>query len=220
MLGLDVNLQQFYTLAKDNNDKTMMSLGEQFLGVKPPCFPSIFEALVNAIACQQVTLDLGILMLNRLSENFGLPFNGDGKVSYAFPRPRDLLDAPEEDIKHLGFSYRKARAIKELAVTAASEETELATLSERTDREVIEYLLTLRGIGRWSAEYVLLRGLGRVNIFPGDDVGAQNNLKRIFDLDKRPEYLEIKKLTSRWHPFEGLVYFHLLLDKLRMKGTI
>lgn len=220
MLGLDANLQPFYTLAKDNNDKAVMSLGKQFLGVKPPRLPTVFEALVNAIACQQVTLDLGILLLNRLSESFGLAFNDDGKVSYAFPRPRDLLDASEENIKRLGFSYTKAQAIKELVTTAASEETELATLSERADREVIEYLLTLRGIGRWSAEYVLLRGLGRVNIFPGDDVGAQNNLKRIFNLDKRPGYLEIKKLTSRWHPFEGLVYFHLLLDKLRIKGTI
>jgi DNA-3-methyladenine glycosylase II len=220
MLGLDVNLQPFYTLAKNNNDEALMSLGKRFLGVKPPRFPTVFEALINAIACQQVTLDLGILMLNRLSENFGLAFNDGGKVLYAFPRPQDLSDASEEDIKRLGFSYQKARAIKELAVTVANGGVELATLEEMTNKEAIEYLLTLRGIGRWSAEYVLLRGLGRVNTFPGDDIGAQNNLKRLFHLDRRLEYLEIKKLTSRWHPFEGLVYFHLLLDKLQTRGII
>ena len=78
----------------------------------------------------------------------------------------------------------------------------------------------IRGIGRWSAEYVLLRGLGRLDAFPGDDIGAQNNLKRIFLLDNKPTYEGIKKLTSRWHPYEGLVYFHLLLEKLHLKGVI
>jgi DNA-3-methyladenine glycosylase II len=222
MLGLNVNLQPFYTLAKNNNDIALMLLGKQFLGVKPPCFPSVFEALINAIACQQVTLDLGILMLNRISEKFGLTFNdGGGRVLYAFPRPEDLASASEEDIKKLGFSYQKARAIKELAITVANDDgRKLANLEEMTNKEAIEYLLTIRGIGRWSAEYVLLRGLGRVDTFPGDDVGAQNNLQRLFHLDKKLDYAEVKKLTFRWHPYEGLVYFHLLLNKLRINGII
>jgi len=62
--------------------------------------------------------------------------------------------------------------------------------------------------------------LGRLDTFPGDDIGAQNNLKRIFELDTKPTYEEIKKLTSKWHPYEGLVYFHLLLEKLHLKGVI
>src|SRR4029079_3473473 len=72
MLGLSVDLHPFYVLANEN--KVLKSLVAQFSGVKPPRFPSVFEALVNAIACQQVTLDLGILLLNRLSERFGPVF--------------------------------------------------------------------------------------------------------------------------------------------------
>jgi DNA-3-methyladenine glycosylase II len=78
------------------------------------------------------------------------------------------------------------------------------------NEEIVGYLTTLRGIGRWSAEYALLRGLGRLDIFPGDDVGARNNLQRLFHLHTKPDYEEINKLTSQWHPYEGLVYFHLL----------
>jgi DNA-3-methyladenine glycosylase II len=218
MLGLNVNLQPFYMLA--NNNDVLLSLVQQFLGVKPPCFPSIFEALVNSIACQQITLDLGILLLNRLSESFGLEFDDGGVLLHAFPRPEDLANISEEDLKKLGFSYQKARAIKELAIGVESKKIDLVNLEQMTNKKVVEYLSAIRGIGRWSAEYVLLRGLGRVNVFPGDDVGAQNNLKRLFHLDKTPSYEEIKKLTSQWHPYEGLVYFHFLLNRLHIGGVI
>ncbi len=87
------------------------------------------------------------------------------------------------------------------------------------DQAVVE-LSRIHGIGRWSAEYVLLRGLGRLDTFPGDDVGAQNNLQRLFHLAGKPDYDRIRQLSSPWHPYEGVVYFHLLLDKLRANGAL
>lgn len=218
MLGLKIDLQPFYMLANKND--FLKALVQQHWGVKPPSFPSIFEALINSIACQQVTLDLGILMINRLAENFGLEFAEDGMKSHAFPRPEDLANISEKDLRKLGFSYQKVRAIKELATNVVSNKLDLTDLEEMTNKEIVEFLSSLRGVGRWSAEYALLRGLGRVSIFPGDDIGAKNNLQRLFHLDKRPSYEEIKELTSQWHPYEGLVYFHLLLDKLHAKGVL
>jgi DNA-3-methyladenine glycosylase II len=218
MLGIIVDLQPFYELASKNY--MLKSLVSRFLGVKPPRFYSIFEGLINAISCQEITLDLGILMQNRLSENFGMKFIDNDITLYAFPRPEDLLEVSEEDIKKLGFSRQKTKAIKELAVAVFTKKIELTNIEKMGNDEVIAYLSTIGGIGRWSAEYVLLRGLGRLDTFPGDDIGAKNNLKRIFCLDSKPDYEEIKKLTSQWHPYEGLIYFHLLLEKLYLKGVI
>lgn len=218
MLGITIDLQPFYALA-DKNDILKPLIG-QFPGVKPPRFPSIFEGLINSIACQEVTLDLGILLQNRLSENFGMKFIDNNIASYAFPRPEDLIEVSEEDIKKLGVSYRKAKAIKELAIAIINKKIELANLDKMKNNEVIAYLSSIQGIGRWSAEYVLLRGLGRLDTFPGDDIGAKNNLKRLFCIDKKPDYEEIKKLTSGWHPYEGMVYFYLLLNKLHLKAVI
>lgn len=221
MLGLDRDLTSFYTLARNNKDDVLISLIQQFLGVKPPCFPSIFETLINAIACQQVTLDLGILMLNRLAENFGVDFDDGGTLLHAFPRPEDLAEVSEQDLRKLGFSYQKARAIRELAmIVVADNEMQLNNLGGMSNEQIVEQLSSIRGIGRWSAEYALLRGFGRIDTFPGDDIGAQNNLERLFHLDKKPDYAEVKKLTFRWHPYEGLVYFHLLLNKLQNRGII
>ncbi len=218
MLGLGVNLRPFYDLVVE--DGVIGPLVRQFMGVKPPRYPTLFEALINSIASQQVTLNLGILLLDRLAEKFGAVFVDQGDPLYAFPRPADLADVPEDEIKKLGFSRQKVRAIREIAGSIVSQRLDLARLDGMTDPEAIEFLRSLRGIGRWSAEYVLLRGLRRLETFPGDDIGAQNNLRRIFQLDHKPTYDEIKQLTRRWHPYEGLVYFHLLLDKLSQKGFV
>jgi DNA-3-methyladenine glycosylase II len=218
MLGLAVDLKPFYKLARDS--AIIGPLVERFAGVRPPRFPSVFEGLVNSIACQQVTLDLGIVLLNRLSQQFGAHVVEQGAVLHAFPTPADLAGAPEESIRELGFSRQKARAIQELSTHVTDTTVDLARLDGVPNEEAIAYLSGIRGIGRWSAEYVLLRGLGRLDTFPGDDIGAQNNLQRLFHLADKPTYDHIRQLTSPWHPYEGVVYFHLLLDKLRAKGAL
>jgi DNA-3-methyladenine glycosylase II len=93
-------------------------------------------------------------------------------------------------------------------------------LSQLDDSEAMAWLTSLRGIGRWSAEYVLLRGLGRLHVFPGDDVGARNKLERFLDIEERLDYDGVEQLVARWHPFAGLVYFHLLLDSLSESGLV
>ena len=183
MLGLAVDLQPFYKLARDN--AVIGPLVEQFAGVRPPRFPTVFEGLVNSIACQQVSLDVGIVLLNRLSERFGAQFVTRNTVLHAFPTPADLADVPEESIRELGFSHQKTRAIQELSTHVADTTVDLTRLEGMTNKEAVAYLSRIRGIGRWSAEYVLLRGLGRLDTFPGDDIGAQNNLQRLFHLRRK-----------------------------------
>jgi DNA-3-methyladenine glycosylase II len=131
-----------------------------------------------------------------------------------------LVHVSEKSIKELGFSGQKAQAIKELARHAGDGTLDLESLEGVSNEDAVAYLSSIRGIGRWSAEYVLLRGLGRLDTFPGDDIGAQNNLRRLFHLDDKPNYDEIRRLTSAWHPYEGMVYFHLLLEKLHGTGAI
>ena len=81
-------------------------------------------------------------------------------------------------------------------------------------------LLGLPGIGRWSAEYVMLRGLARHHVLPGDDVGARNNLRSRFGLAEDAGYDAVATLSRRWQPYAGLVYFHLLLDALAARGYL
>ena len=88
------------------------------------------------------------------------------------------------------------------------------------DKKAVTRLCSLKGVGCWTAEYFLLRGLGRTHIFPGDDVGARNHLQRWLGLPETMNYAEVHKALMRWDGYGGLIYFHLLLKSLTEKGTI
>ena len=93
-------------------------------------------------------------------------------------------------------------------------------MAEEDDSVVQQHLLKLRGVGRWTSEYVRLRGLGRLHVFPGDDVGAQKRLARWLGLSSRLDYADVFREVKRWQPYAGLVYFHLLLDGLSQAGAL
>lgn len=218
LLGLRVALEDFYGFA--GGDATLAPLVQRFSGFKPPRFPTLFETLVNGIACQQVTLTLGILLLNRLAECFGLAAAGSAGLAHAFPEPEHLAGRDPADLRGLGLSRQKARAIVELADLVTAEELDLGSLETLKDAELVERLRRLRGIGRWTAEYMLLRGLGRLHVFPGDDVGAIGKLRRWLDLTEPLDYIGVQNAIAHWQPYAGLVYFHLLLKQLAESGYL
>jgi DNA-3-methyladenine glycosylase II len=216
LLGLKVDLAEFYRLAAD--DRRLRPLAERFRGLKPPRFPTVFEALANGIACQQVTLTLGIRLLNRLAENYGAAIAGSHL--HAFPQPSGLAGSEPERLRRLKFSRQKARALIELSDAVAEGKLNLEGLALLDDEAAVARLLQLWGVGRWTAEYTLLRGLGRLRVFPGDDVGARNNLQRWLRLKKPLDYEGTRHALIQWRPYAGLIYFHLLLDRLAEAGMI
>lgn len=217
MLGLAVDLEGFYRVAA--GDAQLNSLALRFRGMRPPCFPTVFEAVVNAVACQQLSLDVGIHLLNRLARRFGPAVPGP-VTRYGFPAPDRLADADPAELRSLGFSSAKARTIISVAGQVAAGALDLEALRDADDDRAMSTLLGLPGIGRWSAEYVMLRGLARYHVLPGDDVGARNNLRRRFGLPAGAGYDAVATLSRRWWPYAGLVYFHLLLDALAARGDL
>ena len=217
MLGLAADLDGFYRVAA--RDARLNALALRFRGMRPPCFPTVFEAVVNAVACQQLSLDVGIHLLNRLARRFGPAVPGP-VARYGFPAPGRLADVDPAELRALGFSTTKARTITSVAGRVAAGALDLEALRDADDDRAMSTLLGLSGIGRWSAEYVMLRGLARYHVLPGDDVGARNNLRRRFGLSEDAGYDAVARLSRRWQPYAGLVYFHLLLDALAARGYL
>lgn len=218
MLSLDLDIDPFYALAVD--DPVLAPLVERFRGLRPPCFASVFECLVNAVALQQLSLDAGLSLLNRLSHTYGACYSATGSRVHAFPHPAELAVADPASIRALGFSLRKANTIVAIAMAATAGSLALEAFATRDDEQVVETLTQIAGIGRWSAEYTLLRGLGRLHVFPGDDVGARKNLARWLGLAEPLDYAGVQRAVSGWRPYAGLVYFHLLLDRLAARGDL
>lgn len=215
LLGVGVDLAGFCDVAAA--DPRTRRLADRFRGVHPPRFPSLFETAANAIANQQISLEVGLTLLNRLTAEVGAPVPEHG---IAFPSAEAVLEADPDRLRGLGFSTRKVEYLRNVAYavsTGALTEEELTGLSRK---EATERLMRIRGIGRWSAEYILLRGLGRLDVFPGDDVGARNKLRRFLGLDHDPDYAEISARLEPWRPYAGLLYFHLLLDGLAERGIL
>ncbi len=218
MLGLRIDLSDFYALAA--NDKRLAPLVDEFRGLKPPRFPSAFEALVNAIACQQLSLTVGIELLNRLAMRCGLAIGSGSSEQHAFPRAQDLLRLKAQTFRHLGFSYSKAGSLLALSRAIVASQFDPEQMQALDNKSAAEQLMNLHGVGRWTAEYVLLRGLGRGNMFPGDDVGARNHLAAWLGRDRPLDYDGVKRAVRRWQPYAGFVYFHLLLAGLTESGEM
>lgn len=213
MLGLRCNLSNFYNLAQ--KDPQLNPIVTRFKGLKPPCFPSIFEALVNAISCQQLSLDSGLEIQNRLIKYIDVHLQDDGNVLYSFPVPKDIANCSISELKQVGYSTNKSETLKRLSLIIQEKQDDFAQLAHLSNEDVVDFLCQFKGIGRWTAEYILLRGLGRIEIFPHNDIGAQNNLYRLLHILEKPDPIKTSKITARWYPYAGLIYFHLLLEKLR-----
>jgi DNA-3-methyladenine glycosylase II len=218
LLGLSIDLTDFYRFAAHH--RRLALLANRFRGMKPPRFPAVYEGVINAMACQQMTLTLGIRMLSDLAIRFGAALGLGEEAVHAFPRPVDLAGLSPSDLRPLGFSGQKCRAMIELSQAVADGHLDLEGLVALTDDEAVNRLCELRGVGRWTAEYVLLRGLGRTHVFPGDDVGGRKNLQRWMRLAGPLDYEGVRRVLSRWDGYAGLVYFHLLLDRLAESGDV
>ncbi|HYB20908.1 MAG TPA: DNA-3-methyladenine glycosylase 2 family protein, partial [Thermodesulfobacteriota bacterium] len=112
------------------------------------------------------------------------------------------------------------RSLIELARTVMDEGLDLEKLASLSDEEGLESLIRLRGVGRWTAEYALLRGLGRVHIFPGDDVGVRNRLQSWLEVPKPLDYEGVDQILRQWKPYGGRIYFLLLLNGLEEAGYL
>ncbi len=216
LLGLRIDLTNFYQFAAEQ--RRLGPLAQRFRGMKPPRFATVFEGAINAIACQQLSLTVGIHILNRLASACGAALGEGDEAVHAFPRPEELARQSVATLRQFGFSRQKGQAMIELAHSVAEGHLDLEGLATLPDDEAVKRLREIQGIGRWSAEYVLLRCLGRPHIFPGDDVGARNNLRRWLRLSHSLDYEGVHRALTRWKGYAGLVYFHLLLDRLDEAG--
>jgi DNA-3-methyladenine glycosylase II len=210
LLGTQVDLRDWYRIAE--HDPRLEPLARRFRGMKPPRLLTVFETLVNAFACQQLSLIVGLELLNRLAATCNVRRGTGASARYGFPTADDVARHSAAEFQAIGFSRQKVAALLALAAGIHDGQIDVEELARDNAVEAYARLRTLRGVGRWTAEYVLLRGLGHLHVFPGDDVGAQKSLARWLGRRKPLDYAGVDKAVEAWRPYAGMVYFHLLLN--------
>ncbi|HWZ85122.1 MAG TPA: hypothetical protein VN032_02910 [Thermoanaerobaculia bacterium] len=187
-----------------------------FRGLRIAGYPSLWEALVTAILAQQVNLFFAYDIRRELTETFGRKARFDGETFHAFPTPEAFGAETPTRLRRFRLSDAKAKAILGLAEGYAGGglvEDEIAALD---DEAAIERLTAFRGIGRWTAEIGLLRGLARPDIFPAGDLGVVKHLAQgLLGHRARAKEDAMRRFAERWSPWRSfaLVYGYAELNR-------
>jgi DNA-3-methyladenine glycosylase II len=215
LLGLDVDPGPFLRLAMA--DATLRPTALALRGLRPPRFVELFETFVNVVPFQQVSLEAGVAIVGRLIERFGQPHEYAGRRFHAFPTACAVARAPPTSLRECGLSARKAETLRQLGRAIESGELTEERLARMTTSDALRALVELPGIGPWSAGLVLLRGFGRLDVFPPGDVGAERGLSALLQLEPG---VALSRGIKRFGNLRGYLYFFGLGGSLLRKGLI
>jgi DNA-3-methyladenine glycosylase II len=214
MLGADVELDHFYAVAA--RFPWLEKIVAAARGVKPPRYPSLWEAIVNAVVFQQVSIHAAAAILRRLIERYE-PLHAIGAVALApFPQPQIVADADPLELRAVGLSVNKVVALRSLARAVLDGALDGRLLEPLATDELTARLVTFKGIGPWSAAVIALRGFGRLDIFPLNDSGVARSLR---ELSGEPD-ADPATLLAELGPQRGMLYYHLLIGRLAARGEI
>jgi len=216
LLGLDADLAGFYAQAA--TDPVLAPLVSPLFGLRPSITPDPFEMLVGAISAQQVNLTFAFATRARLIRRFGSPHEVGGVTVYAFPAPAAVAEADVATLRAMQFSTRKAEYLIDLARVLADGRLDLAGLSDAPDDAVIERLTAQRGLGRWTAEWFLARGLGRPDICPAGDLGVRRAVEALCFRGRACDTARVRQRALKWRPYRSLAVHYLLAGMRRARA--
>ena len=159
-----------------------------------------FETLCMSIASQQLSTKAAATIFGRFKDLFP----PDRK-----PTPDRVMTLTDDQIRATGFSRPEVTFIKDLAGRVLDGRLDLARLKKHSDDEVMEQLIAVKGIGRWTAEIFLMFRLGRPDILPADDLGLMNAVHRAYGLRKRPDAKKLRQMGEAWRPYRSVAAWYL-----------
>ena len=200
IVGADFELDPFYTWAR--RDQVLRELVPRLAGLRPPLAPDPYEAIVSAITAQQVSLFAAFAIRNRMVERFGVR----GVHAYEFPTRERMAQASEEQLTELGFSRRKA----EYVLGVARSDVDFDALHTLSDDEVKATLISIRGLGEWTADWFLARHLARPRAWPAGDLGLVKAVSAFYFGGRKLSIAEVREAGARFDPFQNLTAHYLL----------
>ncbi|MFD1019520.1 DNA-3-methyladenine glycosylase family protein [Thalassobacillus hwangdonensis] len=205
---LDQDLSEFYLLAKQ--DKVLNEIAYRYYGLRIICLPDLFEALVWAVIGQQINLAFAYTLKKRFVEHYGESLTFGEETFWLFPSCEKIATLQVEDLRELQITVRKAEYILGIAKAMTNGELTKECLLQKQDaQQVKKSLMSIRGVGAWTAEYVMMKCLHYTVSFPLADVGLHNALKNVLGLECKPTIEEIEGLASGWEGWQAYATFYL-----------
>lgn len=184
------------------NDKILAKVIEEIgpCTLRPQTDP--FESIVDAVISQQLSMYAAQSIFNRFV-NYYKPKN--------FPSPDDILKTGNEVLRKLGISNAKIQCLKDLCSKINSGEIHLHKFNKLTDEEIVNELIKVKGIGRWTAHMFLIFSLGRLNILPAEDLGIRKGIMKLYRLRKLPDEKKILEIANKnnWSPYFSIASWYI-----------
>ncbi|MEO6835820.1 MAG: hypothetical protein ABI231_07940 [Candidatus Tumulicola sp.] len=212
MLGTRVDLREWY--ARSAKIDWLHALAAALEGLKPPRYPTAWEACAHAVVFQQISIHAAAAIMRRLVELLAETVAVGDVRCRVFPGPRLWLTAEEPALRAAGLSQNKVAHLRSIASAFTDGSIRESVLETLPTPEAAQALGRIRGIGPWSAAVVLLRGLGRLDAFPLRDSGVARSVALMAG-----KSVDLDGVLDILGPTRGMLYFHLLLGRLRHSGS-
>ena len=182
-------------------DKTMETLISSLPPLAPVSEQDVYEALLRSIISQQLSTKVAKVISNRFLSFF--PEND--------PKPDLLIATHDEHLRGLGLSWQKIKYVKDVAKFKLEGALEHKAIAALNDEEVISQLTKIKGVGKWTAEMILIFSLNRQNVFPLDDLGIQNAMVRLYNFTETGKPLKARMLEQAelWQPYRSIASRYL-----------
>ncbi len=205
---LKSDLSSFYQLAETDN--ILRSLIHRYYGLRLIGIPNLFEAIVWAVIGQHINLAFAFTLKKRFVETFGETITYGGILYWLFPTPKVISELTLTDLLDLQLTQNKSNCILDLARRMENGALSKEILSQSENFESVKKeLVNIRGVGSWTADYVLMKCLRAPTAFPIGDVGLQNAIKNQLNLSQKPPKKMMKELADHWGNWKAYATFYL-----------
>lgn len=208
LFDLDRDISLFYEAIK--NDKVLSPLINKYYGLRVIGMPDLFEALTWAIMGQQINLTFAYTLKRNFVEKYGESFIYNTKIYYLYPTPESIAKLNVSDLTAMQFTTRKSEYVIGVANAMVNQTlTKEALIKLESYEEMQKDLVSIRGIGKWTADYAIMKCLKNTSALLITDVGLHNALKFQLRLNDKPTLEEIKKMALGWKDWESYATFYL-----------
>ena len=219
LLGCDQDLRPFYDAV--SGDSVLADVVNDFYGYHNTRTATVYEALVQAVLGQQIATNVSRIIRSLLVENYGVRATIMGREWYAFPRAESLAVAEVDDLRQLKLSFRKAEYIQGIARAALDAGDNLDGLHDLEDADVVKRLVAMRGVGQWTAQWVLVRALARPDGFPVGDLALRKTVSGLYFDGVEIDDGQLLAFSERWSPWRSYAtsYLFAALRTGRIAGS-